>query len=464
MNKKIIFITIESVKRELNSKTLLALKALKRNYRVVIGQKGGLRQLIKDTNPGIMILKSFGPKNTHHIDFIKKNNFKVVSNDEELITAIDYEDKIEWRMNNENLSKLDILYAVGETSDYPIMKKKFSSKVKNILVCGNLRLELLKKKYSKLLEKDTNLYKKKFGNYFLLLTSFAAVNKLYKKSQIDFIYNRIIDDNIDPNSSHIAQRNDQVIMQRDILIQTLKFIDDFEKNFPNQNLVISPHPNEKIEFWKYYINKRKFKNIFLNTDMLSSSYSLINASELLISFNSTSLLEAYFLNKKSINLLGNKTRISEIDLLNKVSKIVRSTKELNETIANLNITEITKPLNEELKEIKNSDYNFDCFESYLDSFDKLEGVNAYDKIYKNYFSMVKSKFRSLYNYTKKIISYKLKLNPMIEHLHKTKVGTRLQSKNFVDNVQHINSLENVENLKIKKIAPEVFLLDTINKY
>ena len=145
MKKKIIFITIESVKRELNSKILLALKALKRNYRVVIGQKGNLRQLIKDTNPGIMILKSFGPKNTSHIDFIKKNNFKVVSNDEELITAIDYEDKINWRMDNENLSKLDILFAVGETSDFPIMKKKFRLVVKKILIVGNMRLELLKK-------------------------------------------------------------------------------------------------------------------------------------------------------------------------------------------------------------------------------------------------------------------------------------------------------------------------------
>ena len=103
MKKKIIFITIESVKRELNSKILLALKALKRNYRVVIGQKGVLRELIKDTNPGIMILKSFGPKNTRHIDFIKKKKFKVVSSDEELITATDMVDKIEYRLNIENL-------------------------------------------------------------------------------------------------------------------------------------------------------------------------------------------------------------------------------------------------------------------------------------------------------------------------------------------------------------------------
>ena len=48
-------------------------------------------------------------------------------------------------MNNENLSKLDVFLAMGETSDLPIYKKKFGSSIKNILVCGNMRLELLKK-------------------------------------------------------------------------------------------------------------------------------------------------------------------------------------------------------------------------------------------------------------------------------------------------------------------------------
>ena len=51
---------------------ILSPQSLKRNYKVVISQ-GHLRELIKDTNPGIMILKSFGPNNTKHIDLIKKN-------------------------------------------------------------------------------------------------------------------------------------------------------------------------------------------------------------------------------------------------------------------------------------------------------------------------------------------------------------------------------------------------------
>ena len=464
MKKKIIYVTIESVKRELNSKTLLALKALKRNYRVVIGQKGSLRELIKDTNPGIVILKSFGPKNTSHINFIKKRNFKIVSGDEELITAMDFEDKIEWRMNNENIGKLDLILAVGQTSDYPVIKKKFKTILSNVLLCGNIRLELLKKKYRILLEKESNLIKQKFGNYILLLTAFAKINKIRESFQIDFVYNRIVEDNVDPESYHIHLANEQVKMQREILLQTLKFIDNFEKNFPNKKLVISPHQNEKFNFWQNYINKRKFKNIVINSDMHSSSYPLINASDLLISFNSTSILEASFLGKKTINLLGKKERQSEIDVLKKVSKVVRSSDELCEEIKNLEKKENNISETKELKEVSNYEENFDSFEVILDRLDQLKDVKTYNNLYENYYLLYINKLRILKNSIKKIISRIINKNPMIVRFHKEKIGTRLKKKNFINNVKHINTFEKVENLKIKQIAPEVFLLDTLNKY
>ena len=464
MKKKIIFITIESVKRELDSKILLALRALKKNYRVVIGQKGGLRELIKDTNPGIMVLKSFGPKNTSHIDFIKKNNFKIVSSDEELILAMDFEDKIEWRMNNENLNKLDLLLAVGETSDFSVFKKNFNSIVKNILVCGNMRLQLLKKNYRKLLERDTDLFNRKFGNYILFLTSFPQINKVREMNEIDWPYSRVVSANIHPDSRQVYLGNEQVLMQREILFETIKFLDNFEKNFPNQNLVISPHPNEKFDFWSNYIKKRKFKKIFINLDTHSSSFPLMNASEMIISLNSTSLLESYFLEKKAINFLGKNTRESEIDLLKKILKVVRSSDELTETIKDLKKNETEKVLCLQFDEIKNSEENFDSFDSILDAFDKLKGVDAHENLFKNNYYLVFSKFRSLKNYIKRVISYALKLNPMIMRFRWVKLGTRLYKKNFIKNVMHINSLEKVENLKIKQVGSEVFLLDSDNKY
>jgi len=461
MKKKIIYIIIESVKRELNSKTLFALKALKKNYRVLIGQKGALREVVKDTNPGIMVLKSFGPKNTSHIDFIKKRNFRIVSSDEELITAIDMDDKIEYRMNNENLSKLDVLLAMGETYDLPLFKKKFGNKIKNILVCGNMRLELLKEKYIKILEKESIEIKRKYGDYTLFLTGFHLINKIYPTSRIDWVFGRVVEENIDPESNNIFVANETVKMQREVLLQSIKFINNFEKKFPNRKLIISPHPKEKIDFWKNYIKIKKFKNILINTDVLSSSHALINSCDILITSNSTTILEGYFCKKKIINLLGNKERVSEINLLKKISKVVRSADQLVDTINDIEKNEDIDIYNEELTEIRNFDNNFDSFESILQTIDNLEGVQAYDSLYKNFYFNMISKLRMIKNIIKKFISYKLNLNPMIKRFNKEKIGDRMNKKNFVKNLENINNFENIKNLKINQIAPDVYLLDSI---
>lgn len=237
-----------------------------------------------------------------------------------------------------------------------------------------------------------------------------------------------------------------------------------KKIFQVKNLVISPHPNEKFEFWENYINKKKFKNIFINKDIHSSSYSLINSSEMLISCNSTSLLEAFFLEKKVINLLGKKRRVSEIELLKKITNVVRSSDELTETIKDLEQTENKKILHQEVREIKNFEENFDSFKEILDKLDELENVDSYDSLFKNNYYFVISQFRKYKNYIKWIISSIINKNAQHHRFHKSKIGSRLKKFFFINNTKHINSLEKIENLKIKQIAHEVFLLDSLNKY
>jgi surface carbohydrate biosynthesis protein len=462
MKKKIIYITIESTKRELDSKIFLALKALKKNYRVVIGQKGYLREFIKDTNPGIMMLKSIGPSNSLHINYIKKKNFKIVSSDEELIIAMDWEDKMKWRMPKENLNKIDLFLAVGETSDFPVFQKNFRSVLEKIHLCGNLRLELLKQKYRKCLDEETKYLEKSFGNFILLSTSFPRINRYRNKTQIDFVFSRIVENNVDPDSHHIKIENDLIIIQRYILLKTLKFLDNFEKNFPNRNLLISPHPNENVDFWINYVKKRKFKKIFVNKDIHSSSQSLINASNILISSNSTTLLEAHFLDKKKINFLGEEPNFSEMKLLKKISKVVRSVNELNNTIKYFDEIDYKNEASDELKEIKNFDKNFDSFESILDRFDKFKDLNSYDSLFNNKYLYLGNKIRMFKYILKVFLSNIFKLNPWIELKHFQKIGKKLKKKHFIQHVQHLNSIENTNNLKIKQLSKEVFLLDTVD--
>ena len=154
--KRTIYITVESVKRELNSKILLALRSLKKkNYRVIIGQKGNVWSIFNKVNPGIAFIKSFGSKNTKIINLLKNKNFKIVSNDEEVILAWDMKERLKYRMDNENLNKIDLLLAVGNEDSNEI-KEIFPHKFNDTEIVGNLRLEILKKKYRSLLKEQTD--------------------------------------------------------------------------------------------------------------------------------------------------------------------------------------------------------------------------------------------------------------------------------------------------------------------
>ena len=101
--------------------------------------------------------------------------------------------------------------------------------------------------------------------------------------------------------------------------------------------------------------------------MHSSSHALINSCEILISNNSTTILEGYFCNKKIINLLGKNERISEINFLKKISKVVRSADQLFDAIKDIDKSEGLRIQKEKLNEIRNFDDDFDSFDSILDA-------------------------------------------------------------------------------------------------
>ena len=123
--KKLLIITLENVNRELNSKLILSLRAIKnKNFRVIIGSKGIIWNFWKFLNPGAVFLKSFGYRYNEFFDNLKKNGFTLVANDEELLLTYNHEDRINWRMNNNNIYKLDKLITVG-SEDHNIVIKNF---------------------------------------------------------------------------------------------------------------------------------------------------------------------------------------------------------------------------------------------------------------------------------------------------------------------------------------------------
>ena len=98
---KIIYIIIETVRRELDSKIILALKAKENNFEVAITKKSRLFGVLKYLKSGIIFLKSFGPRYNKILDDVKKNGHVLAGIDEEALQSTNDE----WLVGSLRFSK-----------------------------------------------------------------------------------------------------------------------------------------------------------------------------------------------------------------------------------------------------------------------------------------------------------------------------------------------------------------------
>ena len=130
------------MQKRIDCRILLSLKLIRNNFNVVIGHKGSLYQIIDKLNPGIIFFKSLGPMNNDIIKKLKKENFKLIACDEELLASTNINSILDFRIEKTNYRNLDLMFAVGKY-DGDALTKKFGEgeKVKQV---GNLRLDILK--------------------------------------------------------------------------------------------------------------------------------------------------------------------------------------------------------------------------------------------------------------------------------------------------------------------------------
>ena len=118
------------------------------------------------------------------------------------------------------------------------------------------------------------------------------------------------------------------------------------------------------------------------------------------------------------------------------------------------------------KIIKNFDKDFDAFDGVIDVFDKLNDVENYKEIFinsrLNFKMFVLNGYREIKNTIKKLIKYKGN-DDIYNRLHNEKIGRQLTYTSFYKRIMNMNKIEKVQNIKIRQIIPEVFLLDLSEK-
>jgi surface carbohydrate biosynthesis protein len=358
-----VYLPIEVKKRELTSRILFSIFATLNNMETVIGGKNAILSRIKYAKKGIFMFKSIQHGEYDLMKDLKKNHFSLCSTDEE---GLMYFDDINYyrRFEEKNFLLLDFFFTWG-LKDKISLSKKFIKHKDIIIPVGNPRIDILNEKINSIYSEQAKKLKEKHGNFILLTTKFARYNKIPRGWSTYFIGQK--------NNGYIKNLHDKKIAilsefhEKKNIKLFVDFIKNFPRNFPDLKLIIRPHPAEDRKFWSDVIEKNN--NVILCFDEVDTN-AYILACDFLIQSNCTTSLEAYQLNKFSINYLPFSKKEVEYDIPKIVSKNIYNEKELVNFINNYR--EKKKSLERrELNDLEKEKLNYAIFNLY-----NLESSNS----------------------------------------------------------------------------------------
>lgn len=282
--KRFVLIPYEVKSRDYKPRLLLSFFLAKNGFKVIFGRKAEVEYFSRCFSNSIYI----GLQSTNiYLNFYKKvksNNNKLILFDEEGIVTLSKKTYLKTKFSNELANLCDIFFCWGEKS-YKFILKYRSKFKKKLVVAGNLRFDILKKKFEFLNKDNSNIIKKKYKKYILISCSFGNVNHFDKRFEKISFYkkNKIFNDNESKkNYKYYLNYNKDKFKEN---INLVKFL---SQNFKNINFIVRPHPSEKID--SYNVIKNKFSNVYVTNEFSIAEW--LKWSKLHIHYYCTTSLEA----------------------------------------------------------------------------------------------------------------------------------------------------------------------------
>lgn len=249
-----IYINLEIDTRELDSKILLAVLAADRGHQVIVSDLSGIERgfRTKFLSPGIFHTKSLTPgerKIKYHQKIIDNGSLITSIDEEGGLVNYGYEGFAKRRYSNHSIGMSSAIFGWGE-EDVETLKKIYPQHSSKIHMTGSPRVDLWKKKFSKLWSLPHSEVPKR--PYLLIIGNMGAINsdtpfyKTFKKLKDKGSFQR------DPKmlKHHFTQGSEKFLLINEY-IEAIKYMSEHNKNF---DIVFRPHPKENIESWKNYLD------------------------------------------------------------------------------------------------------------------------------------------------------------------------------------------------------------------
>ena len=264
--KKNIYIPIEIKVREFVPKIFFAHKAAEKNYRIYIGSKDKILEIIekKEKKGGIFFYK--GGLNKDASNLIKKKCDLFAIMDEEIVPNMQ---KYMNKMSDQSFFSYIIKNRLDQNNadKYYTSNKEINNAAKKVLPnktlslpTGNLKIDLWKDGNLDLYAAKKKKIEKKFKNFIIFNSD---IRYLHKKNDFEDSFDLDVFKSLKKDSKFIKTEMSNLKrfskFKNENFLFLIKLLAKVDKNLKKIKLIIRPHPTEDINIWRTVT--KSFKNI-----------------------------------------------------------------------------------------------------------------------------------------------------------------------------------------------------------
>ncbi len=263
--KKTLYLCIEIKVRELLPKIYLSYLAAKNNYRIYLGSREEIFNLIinKKSRGGIFFYKA-GLQNKLLEKIDLKTDHHVVLDEEVApgFTNAQYRNRV-LSFHRETVNRISTFFYLNKKISN-IVKNQYPQILKNkIISSGWPRFDILSKKYLKIFKKKVDLIKKNEKNFYLFVSDFGYMSKNYEVYANEYYP-------WGAKKNQIKKAKKLQVDEAKITFEDFKkvtsFLIKYMRNNKSQKIIIRAHPTDSIVIWKKLLQGVKNIKLIKHTD------------------------------------------------------------------------------------------------------------------------------------------------------------------------------------------------------
>ena len=242
---RFLYMPMEIASRELDSRLLIALFACSEGIEVVTGQKWLLQKNAAQMPSGIWIFKTVTPGDAKQMLRIRGLGHRISAIDEEMPGLGEGAGRLRW-VDRRSVELSEAIFCLG-SRHIEAMTAKFPAFAHKLIETGNPRWDFLRPELRETYDHDANAIRAAYGPFILVNTNIGLMNSA--KNTADALIKSLTSDgriNLDDPVDRDFINNLKVFETANFAA-AIPLVKRLRDEFPKHNIVLRPHPTERIE-------------------------------------------------------------------------------------------------------------------------------------------------------------------------------------------------------------------------